>query len=308
MDEKEERLYKTAFKTFEEIQKRQTIKDVILYHYTSAAGLLNIVESGRFWATHYKFLNDPQEITYSIDLIAKVFKENLEKFNIPHEYEFELIPEYLKGYISQHYDFYITGFSSSDDILSQWRAYGDNGDGYSIGIRLSNIQCLDEELPFGSKGEQSERFCVVKLIYDPEEQKKTIIDTLTIILKNFNDIDVDESDKMKFCRILFSYILEILSILFKNQSFKEEAEWRFVGYRQAESNTTKIKYRNARHDIIPYIELDFSGEPEGPMPICSIRCGPKQNLGKSRIVLERLLRSKGYKEMPEILESSIPYA
>src|SRR6516164_4036522 len=42
-----------------------------LYHYTTAQGLLGIMESNRLWATNVRFLNDPSEIDYAICIIRE---------------------------------------------------------------------------------------------------------------------------------------------------------------------------------------------------------------------------------------------
>ena len=41
-----------------------------LFHYTSSNGLYGILESGCLWATHYRFLNDNQEIFRAKDVIV----------------------------------------------------------------------------------------------------------------------------------------------------------------------------------------------------------------------------------------------
>ena len=41
-----------------------------LFHYTTAAGLLGILDSSGFWATDLRFLNDAQEAVYARDLFV----------------------------------------------------------------------------------------------------------------------------------------------------------------------------------------------------------------------------------------------
>ena len=48
----------------------------VLYHYTTQAGLLGIIQSKQIWATSVLFLNDTTEINYAIKLI----QENTNKF------------------------------------------------------------------------------------------------------------------------------------------------------------------------------------------------------------------------------------
>lgn len=42
---------------------------MILYHYTSAAGLYGIVASKSLWTSHYRFLNDTSEFRHGWDIV-----------------------------------------------------------------------------------------------------------------------------------------------------------------------------------------------------------------------------------------------
>jgi hypothetical protein len=59
-----------------------------LYHYTNEQGLYGILDHKCLWATHYKFLNDYEEIV--------LFRDKLIEFLYPStlDYYKELIPEY----------------------------------------------------------------------------------------------------------------------------------------------------------------------------------------------------------------------
>ena len=42
-----------------------------VYHYTDAAGLQGILDSGVLWATDYRYLNDSSELRYIFDLAVQ---------------------------------------------------------------------------------------------------------------------------------------------------------------------------------------------------------------------------------------------
>lgn len=46
----------------------------VLYHYTTAEGLLAMLQTGRLWATDSRYMNDPSELRYSIELLGKVLE------------------------------------------------------------------------------------------------------------------------------------------------------------------------------------------------------------------------------------------
>src|SRR5215813_9987824 len=45
-----------------------------LYHYTGIQGLTGIIESRKLWATHYKFLNDSEEIIHFKERLPRILK------------------------------------------------------------------------------------------------------------------------------------------------------------------------------------------------------------------------------------------
>ena len=44
----------------------------ILYHYTTAKGLLGIFNTKSIWATHVSYLNDEQEFVYITTIFKKI--------------------------------------------------------------------------------------------------------------------------------------------------------------------------------------------------------------------------------------------
>jgi hypothetical protein len=57
--------------TVSDVQLDEDFKaDDRLFHYTSAAGLYGILESGCLWATHYRFLNDNRELLRARDALV----------------------------------------------------------------------------------------------------------------------------------------------------------------------------------------------------------------------------------------------
>lgn len=106
-----------------------------IYHYTNLHGLFNIIESGGFWLSDHRFLNDSQEFEngrlITLDLIEKLI--------IQGDYgTFNEILENTKEKIKNHSrnNFYIASFCTDGDSLEQWRSYANNGDGFAIKNKL----------------------------------------------------------------------------------------------------------------------------------------------------------------------------
>src|SRR5262249_50303046 len=45
-----------------------------LFHYTNIQGLLGMLQSNRIWATNCRFMNDPTEMAYAINLVREIIQ------------------------------------------------------------------------------------------------------------------------------------------------------------------------------------------------------------------------------------------
>ena len=95
----------------------------ILYHYTSIEGARGILTSQSIWMSDVRYLNDSQEL----DKAMKTFLENVD----PKMVQTLSMAIYWGNLTRNHCVF---ALSSSPNILSQWRAYGDDGQGMAIGF------------------------------------------------------------------------------------------------------------------------------------------------------------------------------
>jgi hypothetical protein len=113
----------------------------MVYHYTNDLGLRGILESGKIWVSDIFSLNDPSELSHgfshSIDILkckaadgppeTKTFLQLVEGFS-------------TQGGIRAAGHYFVCSFSSDGDDLGQWRAYADNGRGYSIGFDTKMLE------------------------------------------------------------------------------------------------------------------------------------------------------------------------
>ncbi|MEQ8461526.1 MAG: DUF2971 domain-containing protein [Sandaracinaceae bacterium] len=114
-----------------------------LYQYTDGSALSAILEHRRMWATHSSFLNDYGEGEYIWKRLLTVAEES----NGHDAITAELTKSILSGIATNDEvlgkELFVACFSEDPDALSQWRAYANNGDGYSIGFRLSDVPDSD---------------------------------------------------------------------------------------------------------------------------------------------------------------------
>ena len=97
-----------------------------------------------------EFLANPSESGNPSVVLLHVAAETLQRWKEPDP---------------RFYDFYFVCFSKHDDLLSQWRAYGADARGYSIGFSHADLQQLRPKC-----GESDATVDLLKVIYNKDDQ------------------------------------------------------------------------------------------------------------------------------------------
>lgn len=263
--------------------------DSILYHYTNAKGIIGIINSKSLWLTNMHFLNDSSEIKYSLKLFEEEIFKNKSIKNILNYRDtiMELIECGKDEIICS------ISFSEERDLLSQWRAYGDSGGGYSLGFSFPELMKLrNGYLDF------------VKCSYSKSEHCKMINEIMDDVKKECcqkNDNGYYYLNSMMF-PIRFPPIrLYYYKPRMKDPAFKEEKEWRLINRNLFTSNL-HYNFRNG-NGIIPYYELNIENNLKSL--IKSVTIGPCQDMKRSKRAIHDLLEHN--KLSCRIMESTIPY-
>lgn len=130
----------------------------IIYHYTTAAGLIGILENAKLWVSRAVCLNDPNEVVYGEQLVRAMFSERAKQFG-PDDRTlpafFNAVAGGFKG-ISEasdeedqdprevRLDPFVASFCAVPDLLGQWAYYAREG-GYCIGFRRGEIAEIKDE-------------------------------------------------------------------------------------------------------------------------------------------------------------------
>jgi len=233
----------------------------VLYHYTSIEGLNSILRNRSVWVSDCRFLNDSQELNNAI----KVFLDNQP------EYSKQAMVWALCTFSSEYYHC-ILSLSKSPEILSQWRAYGNDGYGAAIGIRCDHLDKVHKDL----------KKDIVECVY---QEHLDFIKSITIKYQKEIDEIVDIYNQNpginKFMEkiesspeLLNGLITQLLRV--KNAAFEEEGEFRFVVH----VHKSKIKTRVSNNLIIPYFEHTLIEAGDESFMFCvtpEIWLGPKSN-------------------------------
>jgi Protein of unknown function (DUF2971) len=111
------------------------MSDLTIYHYTSIAGCAAIIQSRSIWLTDHRFLNDKHELQHAFtSFLAHFTPEEQESF----------ARAYTTHGFNHHYC--VFSLSRSPEILSQWRAYADDGRGVAMGFNSPFLKYAGIEL------------------------------------------------------------------------------------------------------------------------------------------------------------------
>jgi hypothetical protein len=291
-------------------------KPDIIYHYTDVNGLHGILQSGRLWASAAYYLNDSSEIEYGCQLGRRALGE----WRIANDKNRCFAAETLRALdhvfssplsrISRSTTIYVACFCQNDNLLSQWRAYGQVG-GYSLGFQIATGN-LGLTVPGGFWDLR-----LAKVVYNSAVQQERINSFVKEALLSISESsleNVSEGARKALMRDAISYIENRLLdeiVMFKNPAFKEEKEWRLIvrprlfdppQNQESSSDGPIFKFRASRGFLIPYLEL----HPEiTHLPLKSVRFGPSLDAARAENSVRMLLGTRGYDGV-KVTGSEIP--
>ncbi|MCU1302002.1 MAG: hypothetical protein JWQ87_2286 [Candidatus Sulfotelmatobacter sp.] len=302
-----------VFKQISTVHERQYSYEpppnTILYHYTSAEGLKGIIESNELWSTSAYYLNDSAEMFYGYDVLKEVLDQWLSN-NSRSEDSITLgLARQLRSSFQDLFEkrllkpVYLTCFCEEDNLLSQWRAYGQSG-GYSIGFRvLPKVGVFGERLV----PEPNIYTCRwTRVEYERTKQAeicRNILDPIFAMLDEPTMTQamraVSEHPFLGYQK-LFTETMDVLLeeiVRFKSEAFKVEKEWRAV-VRQRESSKqgtddggktpVPVHFRTSRGTLVPYVKL-LPWKQDKKLPIAAIRSGPMLDSTMATVAITMML-------------------
>ena len=278
-----------------------------LYHYTTAAGLIGLLQSNRVWASHAGFLNDASEVVYAQRLVAGVLDQRASGISDEIGAEFFRRAQRMAEPTSGYREFYVACFCEDGDLLSQWRAYGSAGGGYSIGFASHEIGMRWQLLP---------EFFLRRVLYEEDVQvdlvTKVVDRTLKTLLSSVGGQSLEEANSTIAAALMFldDHLAEYL-FTFKSSTFAEEKEWRAVLNLysfERDDRLSKLEFRNSNGLAVPYFALDLSpsaGVNTDRLPITSVRFGPTLHPDLAERSLQMVLRRHRY-SFAQVFRSNVP--
>lgn len=270
-----------------------------LYHYTDVNAVKSILENKKLWLTDVRFLNDAEEMSEGFNIIIKYLNYQVSKSPNRHEL-FNSAVEYIKGSIMSREGYglgrrpvFVSSFSQSGDLLSQWRAYGS----YAIEFdaeefAFPTIECLYDEDDKYSEATSVSLECALIMAQSMLE----------------NDGQLDERGYEAFSNIIG------LAARLKHDSFSEELEYRIVQGHDIDPDIEDgldVEFRARGNLLVPYVEIQIPVE-----SIKSIMVGPMRDqdlaYASMKAFVEKINHDSFNQEIfslhdVRVVKSSIPY-
>jgi hypothetical protein len=240
---------------------------IMLFHYTSQAGLLGILKEKEIWATNIHFLNDYKEFRHAFDILCEIITQELASNPVLRDKLIEHFNNLIN--LSPNINVFVASFSERGDSLSQWRGYCSDGAGYSIGFDKSILQRMATEMGL----------TLVECIYDPEKQREEMKIYLDWVLLSSSTTPSD-INTLNFDNAVSSLAKMLLAIAprFKDKSFSEEREWRlFSG--MIDNADERIEFRQGKSTLVPYVKFSLKSTELNNIPISKIFVGPTPDKG-----------------------------
>ena len=295
-----------------------------LSHYTDFTALDSILKGSALKSNHLRlynvaYFNDPNEGATFPAALEKEMRSLIygSDSEIPHE---------ITIIDNKVFSVYACSFSEEADRLDLWRAYGKNGEGYSITVRIPdnmkaddasnilqqmhvpNLSALsaDKNTPISKPPDEGD-IRIYKVLYGND----AVNDAVDAVKPSLLDLQEAMQNKERIVAeivwTLAQWILADLRYLYKHEAYKPEQEYRIIGvaeFRDDELDSDKCdeKIRTPQRLFIktpPCLFLETG---------CTITIGPRvPNKAVAELDIRRRLARNKWDTTTKIFRSEMPY-
>lgn len=270
-----------------------------LFHYCSSSTFASIVSRKSIWLSSLSLSNDTMEGR----LVKHTFEKFLSRSDINASQK-EVIKEAIR-FVEETFDGLGFCLSEKSDLLSQWRGYADNGQGFSIGFTKEYFEKLAKSI-----GNNVTGFVLEKVLYEQGEHEAALMPTYDVIKKlsdsgklnrkqlglmKVSEYEDDKTREDEYSQTIDAALYRNIVMTYKqryklkSKAFSEEAEWRLV----SQLLNGSALFRASGNRLIPYRE--FSLKPLDVKSIVEVYIGPKNISPKS--VIKKFLFQNGFPDV-----------
>lgn len=212
---------KPVLRSADEWARLDASPPITLWHYTTARGALGIISSKSIYATHIRYLNDPSEVSYGVEVVRDACDRYLA--DVKNERSRSFLTQ-LSAALTESApiltDAYVACFSEEEDNLNQWRLYAAEGGGYAVGASSAALKRLSGDLGFE----------LVEMIYGKSKQGRlveTLLERACGLLERIPDGPKSDEQVKGIVRSTQVDLTKCI-VRAKHDAFRNEQEWRLV--------------------------------------------------------------------------------
>ncbi|RUU46714.1 DUF2971 domain-containing protein [Mesorhizobium sp. M6A.T.Ca.TU.002.02.2.1] len=281
---------KTASFKMPRLEALDPVKSPVIFHYCSLEIFLSIVQYKSLRLSDINTMNDYSELHWAYDRFIEAVNQ------VRAEYEDSYF-DYLDKLISTaqlNTLPLLSCFSTDGDVLSQWRAYADDGMGVAVGFDSAIMETL--------------AIRCAPVTYDPALQVEFFRDLIAAAFPMWK-LAKDARENRDLAEFLTRTTFDMC--LMKNPAFAEEKEVRIAravvvrhdgdgwhledaggnGSDKISRKKHPIKYRAKSAGLVAHIDLPFSGA--GPQFIREVVIGPRSS--NNGVEVSMALNANGFK-------------
>lgn len=260
-----------------------------IFHYTTQGGILGILDTMQMWATQVHFLNDKHEVYLTFRLLDKEIRRRIGAAQRPAVRSMLADCRRCLNEVDQSH-MCIASFCEKEDLLSQWRGYGNLGKGYAIGFNLEALKTIARQ----------QQFVLWPCVYNPSFQRELVSYLLDRWLYEFFKPGCTNEERRRTIATSTGQLAPIL----KDESFSEEKEWRLASY-SLSGTTPGFAFREGQYALIPYYKFSIVNS-QGDCAVNSIVVGPSPHMELACTSLKTYLHARRLSRV-EVKSSKIPF-
>lgn len=261
----------------------------MLFHYTSAAGLISIIDSRQLWGGLPEQMNDAEEQVRAFHWLGSIARERaVPRPESAAELFVRMVAEQI--YTGQAHEGsapYLVSFSADGDSLSQWRAYGPRG-GVCLGLPFEMVCAAAER----------QGWYLAKCVYEVDDMHAMVSELFehhlgvlgTELAGQHAEPETTAEVVAARAQVLFDE-LRLYGLFIKNPSFHAEMEWRLLKF-DADPAGEELRFAPGADGVRAFLPFrllgdDHPGFPDQPRP--NIHIGPSPLPGFGEYATKRLL-------------------
>jgi hypothetical protein len=194
---------------------------------------------------------------------------------------------------------FVFSLSERRDDLTQWRTYGRNGKGFTIGFQSSAfLQTTSrEDCDFG----------FLKVSYNARVHEKKVRDAFEKFEKSYealpNNLKTPETRAIAAAHL--DSVLSLYAVGYKHSSFGAEREWCLNTFIDEGDPDGDVRVRVSGNRLVPYTELSSCWEDNANLPVVCIGIGPGFRGEAAHYAVQALCRECNYKV--DLYEADTPF-